>query len=183
MLRSAHERAELDQELGSTELFWDRYLRYNKKGYRRFINNWTRRAWSPNCSRAWPSRSPPLCWPWGARPSAARPYHLLGNYLFWGQIWEESEGLRVAFPRPHCFIHDGAAIARDRVSMKKTAAENRELFFSSLSLSLLVLSCARFLRFPSCCSFCFAPLFFANSFLLLCTGALVFLMPLALWPI
>ena len=38
MLRSANERAELDQELGSIERFWDRKLRYNRRSatlYRR----------------------------------------------------------------------------------------------------------------------------------------------------
>ena len=44
MLRSASERAELDQELGSIEPFWDRKLRYNKKEYRRFVGELDQRG-------------------------------------------------------------------------------------------------------------------------------------------
>ena len=43
MLRSANERAELDQEHGSTEPSWYRHQRYNKE-YRRFIDDLDQRG-------------------------------------------------------------------------------------------------------------------------------------------
>ena len=106
MLRSASERAELDQELGSIEPFLESQValqqgvqalhrRVGPAGLDQFggqaaeirlvvlrlEEEWGRSA--PCRARR---GAPPLCWPRRARPSAARPNHRLGSCYFWEQI-------------------------------------------------------------------------------------------------
>ena len=90
--RGARSGARLDEAF----LFGDRMLRYNRKSTTLHRRVKPAGLGRPIRLQAWPTRSPPLCWPRRAKPPTP-PYHLLGNYLFREQIWEESEGLLVAF--------------------------------------------------------------------------------------
>ena len=82
MIRSASERAELDQELGSIKpFFWDRKLRYNKE-YRRFFDELDHRGWVTFliASLAYALASSLLAS--ACAPFRRPPHHRPGNYYF-----------------------------------------------------------------------------------------------------
>ena len=104
MLRSASERSELDQELGSIEPFVDREQRHNKKEYRRFVDELYQRRM---VTQLIASLAYTLCWP---RRALNLYWEILG-----GERRPSSHLFKAAFLHPR----------RSRDRMRQSSLKNR----------------------------------------------------------